>query len=80
MDIIKPSGKYQFSVCRKGVGRNSVFYTSRDAWDHKQYSGIKSKLVDIPDFKCHRCLVLARPIEGRPVARVSFGEQKLEVQ
>ena len=43
------------SVRRKGVGRNSIFCVSCDAWVHKKCSGIKGRLVDIPDFKCHRC-------------------------
>ena len=50
------------SVCRKGVGRNSIFCTSWDAWVHKKCSGIKSRLFDIPEFKCHRRLYLARPL------------------
>ena len=79
LDTIKPSGKYPCSVCRKGVGRNSIFCTSCDAWVHKKCSGVKGRFVDIPDFKCHRCLGLARPIDGRPVERVSLGDQKLEV-
>ena len=79
LDTIKPSGKYPCSVCRKGVGRNSIFRTKCDVWVHKKCSGIKSRLVDIPDFKCHKCLGLARPIDGRPVEHVSLGDQKLEV-
>ena len=40
---------------------------------------MKGRLVDIPDFKCHRCLGLASPIDGRPVEHVSLGDQKLDV-
>ena len=35
LDAIKPSAKYPCSVCRKGVGRNSIFWKSCDAWVHK---------------------------------------------
>ena len=35
LDTVKPSGKYQCSLCRKGVQRNSVFFISCDAWIHK---------------------------------------------
>ena len=76
---IKPSGKYPCRVCRKGVGRISIFCTSCDAWVHEKCSGIKGRLVDIPVFKCHRCLDLACPIDGRPVEHVSLGDEKLDV-
>ena len=79
LDTIKSSGKHPCSVCRKEVWKNSIFCTSCDAWVHK-CSGIKGRLVDITDFKCcHRCLGLARPIDGRHVEHVSSGHQKLEV-
>ena len=42
-------------------------------------SGIKGRFVDIPNFKCHRCLGLAHPTDGRPVEHVSRGDQKFEV-
>ena len=51
LDNIKPSGKFPCSLCKKG--RNSIFYTSCDAWVHKKCSGIKGRFVDRPDFKCH---------------------------
>ena len=79
LDTIKPSRKYPCSACRKGVGRNSIFCTSYDAWVCKKYSGIKARLVDIPDFKCHGCLGLAHLIDGRPVEHVSLGYQKFDV-
>ena len=77
LDTIKPSGKYPCSLCRKG--RYSIFCTSCDPWVHKKCSGIKGRFVDIPEFKCHRYLGLARPIDGRPVGHVSVRDQKLEV-
>ena len=79
LDTIKSSGKYPCSVCRKGVGRNSIFCKSCDAWVHKKCTGIKCRLIHIPDFKCHRCLGLACPIDSRLVELVSLGDQKLEV-
>ena len=77
MDTLKPSGKYS-CVYRKGNWRNSIFWTSCDAWTHKKCSGIKGRLVNIPDFKCHRSLGLTCPIDSRPVEHVSLGDQKLE--
>ena len=41
------------SMCRKEVGKNSIFCTSCDVWVHKKCSGIESRLFDIPEFKCH---------------------------
>ena len=79
LDTIKPSGKYLCNVCRKRVGRNSIYCTSCVPWVHKKCSGIKDRLVDIPDFKCHRGLGLARPVDGRPADHVSLGDQKVEV-
>ena len=73
-DTKKPSGKYPCSVCRKGVKRNSIFCTSSNAWVHNKCSGIKGRLFDIPDFKCHTCLGLANPTDGRPVQHVSLGD------
>ena len=46
---------------------------------HKNCSKIKVRLVDIPDFKCHRCLGLACPIDGRPAENGSLKDKKLEV-
>ena len=74
---IKPFGKYLCSVCRKGVGRNSFFCRSCDALVHMKFNEIKGRLLDIPDFKCHLCLSLACPIDGRSVEHVSLGDQKL---
>ena len=79
LDTIKSSGKYVCSIRRKQVGRNSIFWTSCNAWVYKKCSEIKGRLVDIPDFKCHRCLGLACPIDGIPVELVSFRDKKLEV-
>ena len=64
LDTKKPSGKYPCSLCRKGVKRNSIFCTSCNAWVHKKCSGIKGRLLDVPDFKCHTCLDLAHPTDG----------------
>ena len=79
LDTIKPSGKYLCNVCGKGVGRNSIYCTSCVPWVHKKCCGIKDRLVDIPDFKCHRYVGLARPVDGRPADHVSLGDQKVEV-
>ena len=79
LNTIKPYGKYPCSVCRKGVGRNSICCTSRDPLVHRKCSGIKSRLVNTLDFKCHKCLGLTCHIDGGPAVHVSFGDQKLDV-
>ena len=53
--------------------------TRYDVLVHKKCSGIKGSLVDLPDFKYHRCLGLARPIDSRPAEHVSLRDQKLDV-
>ena len=38
-----------------------------------------ANIIPDPDFRCKRCLGLARPIEGRPYTEVEIGEDTLEV-
>ena len=78
LNTLKPYGKYPCSLYRKGVGRNSTFYTSRDASVHRKCSGIKSRIVNTLDFKCHKCVGLTCHIDGGPAVHVSFGDQKLD--
>ena len=66
----KPSGKYPCSVCRKRVGRNSIFCTSCDAWVHEKCSEIKGRLVYIPDFKCHRWISPNGGCEVSTIAKI----------
>ena len=79
LNTIKPYGNYPCSVCRKEVGRNSIFYTRRDASFHRKCSEIKSRLFNILDFWCHKCLDLTWHIDGGPALHVSFLDQKLDV-
>ena len=43
-------------MCKKGVGRNSVYYSFCKHWVHKRCSRFQGRLTDAPDFKCHSCL------------------------
>jgi len=54
--VKKDTGKYPCSVCRKGVGRNSIQCINCKTWVHKRCSEVKGKLKDITDFKCMRCM------------------------
>ncbi len=50
------TGKHPFSICHRGVGRNSVFCLGCKHWVHKKSSKIKGRLRESPDFRCGRCL------------------------
>ena len=69
MYVEKEPGEIQFSVQFVMHG----FITG------ERCSGIKGRLADTLDFKCHRCLAIARPIDG-PAEHVSLRDQKLDIQ
>ena len=50
------SGKYPCSVCRKGVGNNSIECTKCLSWVHKACSGIVGSLSKVVGFLCRRCV------------------------
>ena len=50
------SGKWPCSVCRKGVGRNSIRCVSCNKWVHKKCSNVKGRLNTVADFKCPTCV------------------------
>ena len=56
MGQAEDSGKYPCSVCRKGVGDNSIFCVECSRWVHKRCSGISGKLKSNVDFHCRRSL------------------------
>ena len=66
LQTLKGSGEYPCSVCRKGVGSNSIYCAGCSHWVHKKCSGVIGSLKSIPDYRCSRCKGTARPIEGRP--------------
>ena len=49
-----PSGKHPCGVCRKGVGRNSIFCGYCKHWVHKRCSGLRQLNLDA-NFKCRSC-------------------------
>ena len=63
---MKDSGEYPCSVCRKGVGSNSIYCAGCSHWVHKKCSGVTGSLKSNPDYRCSRCKGTARPIDGRP--------------
>ena len=66
------------TVCRTGVGSNSIFCKSCKYWVHMKCSGLK-RLTEDPDYRCTRCQGTARPLDGRPQREVQVGSDKLEV-
>ena len=76
---IAESGKWPCSVCRKGVGRNSIFCNDCKSWVHKKCSDVKGSLGSVADFRCRRCKGDARPLDGRPVESIAVGGESLGV-
>ena len=44
------AGKYPCSVCRKGVGSNSIYCARCSHWVHKKCSGVIRSLKSNPDY------------------------------
>ena len=78
LDRLQSSGKFPCTVCRTGVGSNSVFCNGCKHWVHKKCSGLKCLTKD-PDYRCTQCQGTACPLDGRPQRAVQVGLDKLEV-
>ena len=78
LDLLQISGKYPCTVCRTGVGNNSIYCNGCKLWVHKKCSGLQ-RLKPNPDYRCALCMGNAHPIEGRPQSKVQVGPDKLEV-
>ena len=79
LNSLRDSGKYPCSVCRDGVGKNSINCPGCNLWVHKRCSGINGKLKEDPSYRCPRCLGLARPIDPRVKTEVYLDDEKLDV-
>ena len=78
LDLPQSSGEFPCTVCRTGVGSNSIFSNCCKHWVHKKCSGLKGLKKDL-DYRCARCQGTARPLDGRPQKEVQVGLDKLEV-
>ena len=78
LDLLQSSGEYPCTVCRTGVGNNSIYCNGCKLWVHKKCSGLQ-RLTPNPDYRCARCMGNARPIDGRPQSEVQVGPDKLKV-
>ena len=78
LDLLQSSGEFPCTVCRTGVGSNSIFCNGCKHWVHKKCSGLK-RLKKDPDYRCTQCQGTARPLDGRPQKEVQVGPDKLHV-
>ena len=78
LDLLQSSGKFPWTICRTGVGSNSIFCNSCKHWMHKKCSGLKLLTKD-PDYRCTRCQRTAGTLDGRPQREVQVIPDKLEV-
>ena len=78
LDLLQSSGEFPCTVCRTGVGSDSIFRSGCKHWVHKKCSGFKHLKKD-PDYRCTWCQGTARPLDGRPQKEVQVGPDKLEV-
>ena len=78
LDLLQSSGEFLCTVCRTGVGSNSIFCKGCKHWVHKKCSGPKH-LTEDPDYRCTRCQGTACPLDGRPQREVQVRSDKLEV-
>ena len=70
--------KWPCGVCRKGVGKNSIFCVGFKHWVHKRCSGIKRRLVDDPSYKCSVCLGTNNVVTHIPL-KIVVCDEELEV-
>src|SRR5208282_1215302 len=49
------SGKFPCGICKKGVGRNSIYCTKCKKWIHKKCGVIRSRLETAVGFQCTNC-------------------------
>jgi DNA-directed RNA polymerase subunit RPC12/RpoP len=54
-NVVWEAGKFLCSICRKGVGRNSILCSDCGKWVHKKCSGMKGRLEPDASYQCMRC-------------------------
>ena len=80
LDMLHDYGAFPCTVCRSGVGANSISCYQCKLWVHKKCNGIKGRLNVTPDYVCRRCLDQARPIDGRPITQVEVDGRLFDVE
>jgi len=61
-DRVEEKGKWPCSICKKGVGNNSILCHDCKKWIHKQCSGVKGSLRNASQSFVCRCCKVDRPI------------------
>ena len=77
LDLLQSSGEFPCTVCRTGVGSNSIVRNGCKFWVHKKCNGLK-RLTKDPDYRCTRCQGTTCPLDSRPQREVQVGPDKLE--
>ena len=62
LHTLQSSGKYHCAVCRKGVGRNSIFCRESSFWVHKKCFNIPYRLIEDPELGLEGILVMHRQL------------------
>ena len=78
LDRLQSTGEFPCTICRTGVGRNSIFCNGCKHWVHKKCSGLRCLTKDA-DYRCTRHQATARLLDGRPQKEVQVGPDKLEM-
>ncbi len=71
------TGKYPCSVCRKGVGSNSIECMECKKWIHRKCSGVKGKLMSGMNFRCPVCLGQVQSCAKEDVGEVSMNQEEV---
>ncbi len=50
-ELVSDSDRWPCAICRKGVGRNSIFCSSCSQWVHKRCGCLKGTLMHSADYK-----------------------------
>ena len=79
-DVLQKSGKYPYTVCCSGVGRNSILCSQCMLWVHKTYSGITKRLVEDPNYICPRCKCESWLIDGHTVTEMDADGTMLDLE
>ena len=85
------SGMHESLVCAHAVvpkfprelsrqtSTNSIFCGGCSSWIYKKCSGTPGPLKSDASLRCKRCTGQAKPLDGRLMAEVTVGREKLEV-
>ena len=76
----RDSSAFPCSVCRSGVGANSISCYQCKLWIQKKCSGIMGRLDVNCDYVCPRCLDQALPLNGWHITTIEVDGTLLDVE